>query len=435
MTVPAPGGLADTLYAFFSHARLARVMSVAVLTTVLLSEGIRPLIGWPGYIGVLSAEAVIMTLVVLARRRSISFARSLPISLAVFLVWSLASVGWSSYAPQTVAGLALQWVLTFLALGVAATRDSIQIIRAVGSALRVTLGISLGIELLSGIIVREPFSVWGITGNIAFGGPIQGVAGSRNALATMALIALITFAIELRTKSITKRVGVFSLVGAAIVVLLTQAPLAWAASVVVGLTALIIFLLRRVSDSVRRGAQWGVVGVVVVGAVLAWVFRGPLIVLFSAQGTMIFRVELWQRVWQLVQVKPVAGWGFVGEWPDRNLVFGFINSGLSNPHSSALNSYLDVLFQLGAVGLVILCALLGIALVRSWILATWRKSSVFVWAPLVLATLLVASALESTLLGEWGWLILVLVVARASRDLPWRRDPLSTEQAAAPAPA
>ena len=47
MTVPAPGGGADTLYAFFSHARLARVMSVTVLATVLLSEGIRPLIGWP----------------------------------------------------------------------------------------------------------------------------------------------------------------------------------------------------------------------------------------------------------------------------------------------------------------------------------------------------------------------------------------------------
>ena len=89
MTVPAQGDAADTLYAFFSHARLARVMSVTVLATVLLSEGIRPLIGWPGYIGVLSAEAVIMTLIVLARRRSISFARALPISLAVFLVWLL----------------------------------------------------------------------------------------------------------------------------------------------------------------------------------------------------------------------------------------------------------------------------------------------------------------------------------------------------------
>jgi O-antigen ligase len=305
----------------------------------------------------------------------------------------------------------------------------------VGSALRVTLGISLGLELLSGIIVREPFSVWGITGNIAFGGPIQGVAGSRNELTTMALIALITFAIELRTKSVTKRVGVFSVVGATIVVLLTQAPLAWAACVVVAFLGLIIYLLRRVRESVRRGAQWGVLGVVVIGAVLAWVFRGPLIVLFSAQGTMVFRVELWQRVWQLVQAKPIAGWGFVGEWPDRNLVFGYINSGLSQPHSSALNSYLDVLFQLGAVGLVILCGVLGIALVRAWILATWRKSTVFVWAPLVLTTLLVASALESTLLSEWGWLILVLVVARASRDLPWRRDPHNAEDRVAPPPA
>jgi len=81
---------------------------------------------------------------------------------------------------------------------------------------------------------------------------------------------------------------------------------------------------------------------------------------------------------------------------------------------------------------VILCGVLGIALVRSWILATGRKSSVFVWAPLILATLLVASALESTLLSEWGWLILVLVVARASRDLPWRRDSQKAEEGGTP---
>ena len=432
MTPTPQGGALDTLYAFFSHARFARVMSVSVLTTVLLSEGIRPLIGWPGYMGILGAEVVLMVLVVLTRRRTITFARALPISLAAFLVWSLASVVWSSYAPQTVAGLALQWALTFLALGVAATRDSIQIIRALGSALRVTLGISLGLELLSGVIVREPFSVWDITGNIAFGGPIQGVAGSRNALATMALVAVITFAIELRTKSVSKRVSVFSLVGAGLVVLLTQAPLAWAAGIVVGVMGLTIFLLRRVRDSVRRGAQAGVVGVVVVGAVLAWAFRAPLVVLFSAQGTMVFRVELWQRVWQLVQAKPLTGWGFLGEWPHRNGVVGYINAGLGHSHSSALNSYLDVLFQLGVVGLVILCALLGIALVRSWILATSRKSTVYVWAPVVLATLLVSSLLESTLLAEWGWLILVLIVARASSDLPWRRDPHENVDRATP---
>ncbi len=69
MTVATQGGAADTLYAFFSHARLARVMSVVVLTTVLLGEGIRPLIGWPGYLGVVATEVIIMALIVLARRR------------------------------------------------------------------------------------------------------------------------------------------------------------------------------------------------------------------------------------------------------------------------------------------------------------------------------------------------------------------------------
>lgn len=422
MTSPDRGTVLDSLYAFFSHARFARVMSACVLATVFLGFALRALIGWPGYVGILVTEVLLMVLVVLTRRRQINFGRALPLSLALFLVWCAVSTVWSLNPLSTVLGLVLQWSLAFLALSLAATRDSIQIIRAIGSVLRIVLGLSLGLEVLSGIVLGVPIPAWNIAGEIAQGSPIQGIAGSRNALATLAILGLVTFIIELRTKSVSKRVGVFSIVGAAIVLVLTQSPIGFATALIVLGLVVTIWALRSMPDAVRSGTQWIVAAAVVVVAIVVWVFRAALVTLFSAQGTMHFRVELWQRVWTLIQAKPLQGWGFVGVWPPRSSIWSMANFGISPHHDTALNSYLDVIFQVGLIGLVCLGALLGFAMVRSWLLATSRKSETFVWFPLALATILVTSLVESTLFFEWGWVLVVLISARSSSELSWRRN-------------
>ena len=85
-----------------------------------------------------------------------------------------------------------------------------------------------------------------------------------------------------------------------------------------------------------------------------------------------------------------------------------------------MNAYLDVLFQLGLVGLFSLLALVGLALVRSWLLASNKRSVVYAWPALVLVVLLVTSAAESSILVESGWLTLVICTAKASQGLSWR---------------
>jgi hypothetical protein len=40
---------------------------------------------------------------------------------------------------------------------------------------------------------------------------------------------------------------------------------------------------------------------------------------------------------------------------------------------------------------------------------------------MILSILVVSGLAESTALTEWGWLILVLIVARSSAELSWRR--------------
>ena len=61
-------------------------------------------------------------------------------------------------------------------------------------------------------------------------------------------------------------------------------------------------------------------------------------------------------------------------------------------------------FQLGIIGLVAFLGLLGLAFVRSWLLAA----------------LLTASLAESGILVEFGWLTFVVCCVKASQSLSWR---------------
>ncbi len=90
-------------------------------------------------------------------------------------------------------------------------------------------------------------------------------------------------------------------------------------------------------------------------------------------------------------------------------------------HSSALSAYIDVYFQVGGViGVLLFVGLLGVALVRSWLLASSRKSPVYVWPALMLVILAVTSFAESFAIVQGGWMLLVMCAVKAARDMSWR---------------
>ena len=88
---------------------------------------------------------------------------------------------------------------------------------------------------------------------------------------------------------------------------------------------------------------------------------------------------------------------------------------------SALNAYVDTVLQLGVVGAVALGGVLALALVRSWLVASQRKSTVYVWPAIVLVLLITTSITESYLLFELGLFLLVVSVMAASRNRSWRQ--------------
>lgn len=420
MSAPRPGRIPQSLVEFLSSPLFTATLTLLALLTAFATYAIRGLIGWPGLIGVVGALVVLATASLIAHKHLIEWRGMLPLTVVMFVGWCLVSFTWSEYQSATVGGVLYQLVFTFLGIYVALVRDTIQIVRVVGDALRILLTISLAVEVLSGVILNTPFAFLSVQGNIAYGGPIQGLFGSRNQLSIVALIAFVTFLIELRTRSVRPGRAWYSIVLALVCLGFTHSPVIAAVSVFVGLATLALFLVRKVPEHKRRYAQWSLAAATVAVVVSSVIFRAGVIDLLNARTDFQVRYQLWMQLWYLIQMQQPIGWGWVGFWPTERFPFTVMLASVGAYHSNGLNAYLDVYFQLGFVGLTLFVLLIVATFARCWILGSNRRSVVYAWAPLVLVALLVTSVFESTILVESGWMILVICAVKASQGVGWR---------------
>ena len=414
-----PPSRIDATLSFFADTRLAHAIVTVSIAAAILSTTLRSLIGWPGLIGILVVLVVLAGLSLFARRETIDYQGILPISLLVFLGWAGISVFWSEYQWATVAGLGYLGVFSALGIYIALVRDTIQIVRAFGDVLRMVLVVSLVLEIFSGLLIDGPIRFLGIQGHLDIAGPIQGLMGTRNQLGVIALIAAVTFGTELRTKSIRPGLAISSLVLAGITMVFTRSPLIGGVIVVLGVAILALYALRRVPPARRTYAQLGLLAGVAIVAVVAWGFRATIIAVSNAGGELDYRLRLWNEMTALIRINPLEGWGWIGHWrPGISPFQAFVTA--DRIPRSGVNAYLDVWFQLGIVGILIFVGLVGLAFVRSWLLAGQKRSIVFAWPALVLVVLLSSALFESSLLVEYGWLTFVVCCVKASQDLSWR---------------
>jgi exopolysaccharide production protein ExoQ len=400
--------------------QLATVLTQLAFGVAFGSHLLVSVMGWAGLIGALLTLVVVAVLSLLARRTTLEWHGLLPISILVFVGWCTLSVVWSDYTLASAAGIGYQLVFAFLAIYIALVRDTIQILRATGDVLRVLLSLSLILEILSGLLLDLPITFLGIAGNLATLGPIQGIFGSRNLLGLVALIAAVTFVIELRARSVRRNVGIFSLVLAGSALLLTRSPVILVVALFVGVAALALYWLRRTAPERRWLLQLGLAGAVLVVGVTAWFARARILSLLNAGSEFEVRLTLWREVWRLTSLHPLEGWGWAGMWPAHGTPYDWLDFITKNEQTSGLNAFFDVFFQVGLVGFIAFVALFGLAFVRSWLLASDKRPLVYVWPALVLVILLVTSTAESAVLVGFGWLLLVVCSVKAAQGMSWR---------------
>jgi O-antigen ligase len=414
--------------AVLGSARVSSVLSTATVATALCAFALRHTIGEAGLLAILVSLVVLVAVSLAAQWDNIGWRALVPISLMAFTVWAWLTIFWSQYQWASLAALSYLLIFTVLGIYIALVRDTIQIVRAFGDVLRFVLVLSVGLEILTGLVFDTSLEALSIAGNLGTADPIQGILGTRNQLGIVAVIALITFATELRTKSLRRGFAIGSLVLAGVVLVLSQSPLALGTALIVLAASAALYALRRVPSGRRRYWQFVLLGLFVAVAIISWLSRVAIVASFDASGDLGYRLRVWRQLWSLGEVHRLEGWGWIGPWDADLAPFtAFGNFGARVP-DSAHNAYLDVWFQLGLVGFLIFIGLLGLAFTRSWLLASRRRSLVFAWPALVLLGLVISAFAESSLLLEFGWLTFVACCVKAARELSWRNALDTTPQ-------
>lgn len=411
-----PGALTRLL----ASADLARALTLTVFAVLVGSHLIESVAGTVTLRTIVTGLCAICAGVLAARREEISVVRLLPTTLLMLVAWAFASVFWSTDPLTSFWRWCAMAAVAFLAVAIGHIRDTLQTVRALGDVLRVALTVSLVLEILSGVIFDTPLRFLGIQGHLAAFGPVQGIFGTRNMLGFVAVVALITFAVEMRSHSVRPGVSVYSLSIATALGLLSASPTVLVLAVVVGVATAALTVVRAVAPQRRTTVQWVLAGIVATASIVLFLQRTRLIDLLGAADDLSMRANLWGLARYFAGRQPVQGWGWFGSWDATEQPFASINQLLGQHHTTALNAYVDVQLQLGWIGVLLLCVLGGLALVRSWLDASQRRSVVYAWTPLTLIALVVTSLFESFALYGLGWMLLVLCAVRAGQSRGWR---------------
>jgi len=411
----------DAIVELLRTPRTTAALTTAGAALIAIAFTLQQVIGWPGHLAALVLLCLLLVASLIARRDEIDWHWGiLPMSLLAYLAWIGLSVLWSQYQRVTLASFGYLVLVTLVGVYIGLSRDTIQIIRSLGDVLRAVLLTSLLLEVMSGIIFDAPLVALNIGGELAYGGPISGLVSTRNQLGLLAAIALVTFAIEWRTHSVTRTVAISSLALAVGTIAFTRSPIVGMVAVVLVAAGAVLYGIRRLPTSRRQYAQYGVLGLLAVVAALAWVFRAPIIGLFNATGELEFRLDVWRKVENFVPFHWIEGWGWAGIWNSDVPPFTALTPTGGRPHDSSLNAVVDLALQVGLVGVALFVAVVGLAFVRSWLLAGRRRNVVHTWPALVLVGLIAVSVAESSILSEFGWLLFVICCVKASGELSWR---------------
>lgn len=407
---------------FSAGGRFSQALATAVLLFAFGQPAVHAMVGTAGSWAALATLVVLAGLSLLGQRYRIEWHGVLPLSLLAFVGFCALSVLWSQYSWVALRGFASTVCFVGLGLYLALGRDLVQVIRAAGDAFRILLVVALGLEVLSGLVLDVPFPAFGIRGDIAYGGPIQGIGGTRNFMGFVAAVALVTFVVEFLTRSVTTWRAVASTALAVIALMLVQSPITGIAMIALAVTALALWSLRHARPATRPVVN-AVLGAVVLGMVtLGLALRHRVLAEIGAAGGTATRLELWEQIRVLGAQFPMQGWGWVGTWPSE-AVFPFTT--LVDPagtrFTSGLNAFVDAYLQIGLAGTLLLAVAAGLAFARAWVTATTFPGVAYVWPAAVLVLLGVTSTAESYLLHGAGLMLFTTVIVVAARRRSWRR--------------
>ncbi len=180
---------------------------------------------------------------------------------------------------------------------------------------------------------------------------------------------------------------------------------------------------------------------VTLGGVVGGLYALAPDILFEALGkdaSLTGRTDIWSAVMAAAEARPLQGYGFAAFWTDDSSPAKWIRHQLGWTVPTAHSGWMDLLVQLGAVGVALFTLALGAAVLAA--LVRHRRTGDANWAVMMLAVFTLQIFSESFILAHNSlpWVLAVAAMGRLLGPLPAparsvARAPRSVARAGLPA--
>lgn len=349
--------------------------------------------------------------VVLVDIQSVRMPR-IPMTVVVFLGFCALSMLWSSEVEMTARATLYYLVMATLGALLVANTTGRVLVRGLSFGIVLVMVLSV-VAILVGhpnaTLTRGPLTV------------VQGLYGNRNIFAYVLVLGLCAVLAD-RSRTWWGR-SVQGLVVASVLVMAYLAHSATGLVVCLFLVVvrLLVLLVQLLPEARRRAARWAIAIGAALAASAVFVNLSTIMGLLGRDTTLTGRLPLWEAIVKVWWESPLggAGWGAVWSYAwfptPESQTAAKINALLDSPLNHGHNAVLDVLVQVGAVGLLLYLAIAIAAAVRTWVRRAELPVVERIWVALVLVTLLLAGMTEPLFAIPLGWFHVVMVAAVASR--------------------
>ena len=327
----------------------------------------------------------------LSSRRRVDWDSWLPLALiALGLGWAGMSILWSADRALTARSLVRIAVYAFLCLSLARRFTPLQLIRMLVVVSALSIGLTVVVELA--------------IGSPEFVDEVYRLNGSMhpNSLSRFAvLLAIPAFAFAWSNPS--QRIGwSVAFLAAAVVVYLTHSRTSLA-SLAAGLVVLAAVRLGLKRIALPASAAVSLLGLTIMliglGGRAATISAGDTIAMGRSESvaTLTGRIPLWETLLRLASRQQIFGYGYGGFWNTNNMSAIHREVGWQAGHSH--NCYIEILVNLGLVGLLLFVVLGAVCFLRTIRMASTTGLATYA----VLASLIATAGVNG--LAEVGFVL------------------------------
>jgi exopolysaccharide production protein ExoQ len=226
-------------------------------------------------------------------------------------------------------------------------------------------------------------------------GVFSGIFSHKNLFSRNLVVGILCLIIAMRFKYINQLLGVALALLFIVFLIITTS----AGGVLIALVLFGTFILVDKFDTKKSSNKLILFSSVLLILILGFLLRTEVFGVLGKSSTLTGRIPLWVLVIGQIMKKPFLGYGYYGFWDSQGMtdvISRYITWDAPNAH----NGYLEVMLQLGIVGLVVLIIGILFSLFKAVRNYKMNKYPIYLYSVLIIMFMLISNIIYTQLLVE-----------------------------------